>query len=81
MQSFVTLYKRFDANIVALDAESYQSYRLGVGLENGKFYVLNMNMDTGMPEENNRVIYESEANVGKAVDIRFRIKTGNAWPR
>lgn len=81
MQSFVTLYKRFDANIVALDAESYQSYRLGVGLENGKFYVLNMKMETGMPEENNRVIYESEANVGKAVDIRFRIKTGNAWPR
>ena len=81
MQSFVTLYKRFDANIVALDAETYQSYRLGVGLENGKFYVLNMKMETGMPEESSRVIYESETNVGKAVDIRFRIKTGNNWQR
>ena len=81
MQSFVTLYKHFDANIAALDAETFQSYRLGVGLENGKFYVLNMKMETGMPEESNRVIYESKANVGKAVDVRFRIKTGNAWPR
>ena len=36
MQSFVTLYKRFDANIVALDAESYQSYRLGVGTRERK---------------------------------------------
>lgn len=34
-----------------------------------------------MPEESSRVIYESETNVGKAVDIRFRIKTGNNWQR
>lgn len=81
MQSFVILYKHFDADITALDAETYESYRLGVGLENGKFYVLNMKMDTGMPEESNRVVYESEANVGKVVDVRFRIKTGSQWPR
>lgn len=79
MSSFVTLYKHFDANITALDAETFESYRLGVGLENGKFYVLNMKMENGMPAEENRILYESEANVGNVVDVRFRIRYGNQW--
>ncbi|WP_169503578.1 PKD-like family lipoprotein [Butyricimonas synergistica] len=83
MSSFVTLYKHFDANITALDAETYTSSRLGVGLENGKFYVLNIPTEnnSNMPAEDERVMYESEVNVGKVVDVRFRIKSGNAWPR
>ena len=79
MQSFVILYKHFDADITALDAESARSYRVGVGLANGKFYVLDTKMDKGMPEESKRVIYESDTNVGRIVDIRYKMKTGNAW--
>ncbi len=81
MQSFVTLYKHFDADIVALDAEAIESYRTGVGLANGKFYVLDTKMDQGMPEESKRVIYESKENVGRVVDIRYKIKSGYNWQR
>ncbi len=77
MQTFVKLYKHFDADITALDSESFQSYRLGVGLNNGKFYVLNMK--DGINDESKRVIYEAEANMGKVVDIRYKIQKGNNW--
>ena len=77
MQTFVKLYKHFDANITALDSESYQSFRLGVGLENGKFYVLNM--EDGINDESKRVVYEAKANVGKVVDVRYKIQRGNNW--
>lgn len=75
--SFVTLYKHFESNIMAMDAEDNKSLRLGVGLENGKFYVLDM--DKGISDESKRVVYESDANVGKVVDIRFKIRSGNKW--
>lgn len=77
MASFVTLYKHFESNITAMNAEDYNSYRLGVGLENGKFYVLNMN--EGILDETKRVLYEAKANVGKVVDIRYKVQRVNNW--
>lgn len=74
------LYKHFDANITALDAENYNSLRLGVGLENGQFFVLNLG--SSLPtSEADKVLYESPTNFGKIVDIRYKIRTGNSWQR
>ena len=60
-----------------MNAEDFNSYRLGVGLENGKFYVLNMN--EGILDETKRVLYEAKANVGKVVDIRYKVQKVNNW--
>lgn len=67
--------KTFDADITALDGES-SSYgqTLGVGLANGGFYVLDQ-------KNGNRVVYEAETGGGRILDVRYKIKTGQGWPR
>lgn len=77
----VKLYKHFDANITAMDSECFGSKRLGVGLANGQFFVLNMEKDKGIIDEAQRVMYESENNFGTIKDIRYKIKSGNSWQR
>lgn len=78
--TYVRHYMSFDANITDMDSECYNSTRLGVGLENGRFFVLNLG--TTLPaDESGRVLYESPSDFGKIVDIRFKVRTGNNWPR
>lgn len=71
----------FAANITAMDSENYESARLGVGLENGQFYVLNMKTNEGLNDVTKRLVYEIQTPVGKIKDVRFKIKSGNNWPR
>lgn len=67
--------KTFDAEITALDGES-SSYgqTLGVGLANGEFYVLDQ-------KNGNQVVYQAPTGGGRIVDIRYKIKTSQGWPR
>lgn len=76
------LLKTFDAEVTALDAESSKSDQLGVGLANGKFFVLSLQTGTlgnilgdSNKEESDRY-YQVE---GKVFDIRYRCKTSNGW--
>lgn len=78
--SYVIKYMTFDSPITALDAECYNSLRLGVGLENGQFFVLNLG-STLPTTEAEKVRYKSTNTFGKIVDIRYKIRTGNQWQR
>lgn len=67
--------KTFDAEITALDGES-ASYgqTLGVGLANGEFYVLDQ-------KNANQVLYQTQTGGGQIIDVRYKIKTAQGWPR
>ena len=38
-----------------------------------------LNMEDGINDESKRVVYEAKANVGKVVDVRYKIQRGNNW--
>ncbi len=75
-------YVEFESPITALDAESnLMNMLMGVGLENGRFYVLDITNAKNTPE-NKRVIASSpkEVNVGKIIQVRYKIGSGqSSW--
>ena len=72
----------FESPIRAVDAESnLMNMLMGVGLENGRFYVLDITNAKNTPE-NKRVIASSpkEVNVGKIIQVRYKIGSGqSSW--
>ena len=70
------LYDTFDATITALDTEVYNSWLAGIGLENGKFHIIEIT-DAAYGGEHPKRMYSSENNFGEIVDIRY--KSGSSW--
>ncbi len=79
-QNPVVLYKSFNANIVAMNAESatYYGAHMAVGLENGEFYVLFIYGAKNLSEEEkvlypkNGMAYPEEERMGRIVDIQYK---------
>ena len=76
----VTLYKSFDANVVAMNAESetYSCAHMAVGLENGEFYILMIYGAKNLSEEEKVIYpkhgaaYPAEERMGRIVDIKYK---------
>ena len=74
--------KTFDAEITALNAETSQGNQLGVGLANGKFFVLSLKTEglgtiLGDPDKEEAERYYQVS--GRIFDIRYRFKYSNGW--
>lgn len=72
-------YVTFEAPITALDAESNASINMfmGVGLENGRFYVLDI-VSPKNTAEDMRILASSpeEAQIGKIISVKYKIGNG-----
>lgn len=76
------LLKTFDEDVTALNAETSQGSQLGVGLANGKFFVLslktaNLGEILGDPKKEELERYYQMS--GKVFDIRYRFRYSNGW--
>ena len=76
------LLKTFDEDVTALNAETSQGNQLGVGLANGKFFVLslktaNLGEILGDPKKEELERYYQMS--GKVFDIRYRFRYSNGW--
>lgn len=76
------LLKTFDAEVTALNAETSNSHQLGVGLANGKFFVLSLKTEDlgrilGDPDKEEFKRYHQMD--GRVFDIRYRFRYSNGW--
>lgn len=76
-------YASFDAPVTSLDAENAWSRHLGVGLENGEFYVLNL--DVSVVEEviktgdsKDKILFQDK-DYGNIIQVRYKNQNGNDW--
>lgn len=80
--SNVSLYKTFEAPVTAMDGEIYESRQLGVGLENGNFYIMNMVNAHNIENDEKKVLYSMPdgQRLGRIVDVKRKVSnTGHAW--
>lgn len=76
------IVRTFDAEVTALNAESSQSNQLGVGLANGKFFVLSLktaNLGEILGDPNKEEVERFYQVSGRIFDIRYRFKYSNGW--
>ncbi len=74
-------YKDFDAKITAMEGESdFRNKHIAVGLENGKFFVLNAVRAKNQPEDK-RVMcgLPEDIRLGKIVKIHYKIGSKGSW--
>lgn len=74
--------KTFDAEVTALNAETSQGNQLGVGLSNGKFFVLSLktaNLGEILGDPDKKEFERYYQMNGRVFDIRYRFKYSNGW--
>ena len=74
--------KTFDAEVTALNAETSQGNQLGVGLSNGKFFVLSLktaNLVEILGDPDKKEFERYYQMNGRVFDIRYRFKYSNGW--
>lgn len=72
-------YLRFDAPITAMDGDNhYKNMLLAVGLENGKFHVVNIVNAKNRPLEE-RIMCTTKARFGKIIQINWKIGSKGSW--
>lgn len=71
-------YCTFDAAITAIDSEQYGNSRIGVGLENGEFYIIDTSREAvnGLTED---VKLDHASGLGRIVSVRYKVQSGNDW--
>lgn len=71
----------FDADITAMGGESFNSNYLGVGLENGRVFVLVTENAKNLQTDEEKIWWQSSANIdlGHIKNIRYRVLEGNMW--
>ena len=67
----VKKYLTFDAPVVAMDSEWYNSNYMAVGLANGKFYILEMKNAKNLADDK-KIVWEASDNFGRIVSIRYK---------
>lgn len=74
----IRLYHTFSGVITAIDSEQYGNNRIGVGLENGEFYIVDMSRDAvnGLKEN---LILDRATGLGRIVSVRYKVQNGNDW--
>ena len=76
------LLKTFDEDVTALNAETSQGNQLGVGLANGKFFVLSLktaNLGEILGDSKKEELERYYQMSGKVFDIRYRFRYSNGW--
>lgn len=73
-------YLEFDSDITAMNGEYYYGYQAIVGLNNGKFFII----DTGDAKNNkpeSRIQYSSPEglDIGSIKDVKRKVQSGNSW--
>lgn len=73
-------YYTCPGNVTAIDAERYWHRHAGIGTDNGQFIVLNMKDGKNLTNEE-KLIWKTpeKTNLGKIVDVRFKVGSGNDW--
>lgn len=72
-------YKTFTSDIVSIDSESKDGTRVGVGLKDGQFFVLDFSLDA-VNKLKDRVLYhDADQYYGSIVDLRFKVMYGFYW--
>jgi len=75
-------YMEFDSPITALDTESNMlNMLMGVGLENGRFYVLDITGAKNKPEDERIIASSPEGvNIGKIIQVAWKVGAGqSSW--
>ena len=77
----IKLFYTCTGNVTAIDAESYRHKRAGIGLDNGQFIILNMNDGKNLQTDEEKLIWKTpeKMNLGKIIDVRFKVGSGNEW--
>ncbi len=77
----VKLYMTFESDITAMDGEFFRSNYLGVGLENGRVFVLTMINAKNLQTDEEKIWWQSPTGVdlGHIKSIRYRVMSGNSW--
>ena len=73
-----TDYYTFEANISAIDTESFGNECVGIGLANGSFCVIDFSRDA-VNALKTRLIYKSENDFGNIVDVCYKKQRGADW--
>ena len=73
-------YYTCSGNVTAINAEKYRHRHAGIGMDNGQFIILNMKDGKNLTNEE-KLIWKTpeETNLGKIVDVRFKVGSGNEW--
>ena len=71
----VKLYLSFDAPVTAMDGEWFNSNFMGLGLANGKFYLLPMQNAKNL-KDGEKIIWQSGPDFGRIVYIRYKDAQG-----
>lgn len=74
-------YYTCTGNVTAIDAEVWYHKRAGIGLDNGQFVILNMKNGKNLQTNEEKLHWETpeNMNLGKIVDVRFKVRRGNDW--
>ena len=72
----VKKYLSFDAPVTAMCAEWFNSNYMGLGLANGKFYLLPMQNAKNL-DDSAKILWESPDDFGRIVSVRT--KEANGW--
>ena len=72
-------YYTFADEIVSIDSESKDGTRVGVGLKNGHFFVMNFSRDAVNNLVPKVLYHDPEISYGSIVDTRFKVMYGFYW--
>ena len=72
----VKKYLSFDAPVTAMCGEWFNSNYMGLGLENGKFYLLPMQNAKNL-DDSAKILWESPDDFGRIVSVRT--KEADGW--
>ena len=77
----IKLYYTCSGNVTSIDGEVYYNRRAGIGLDNGQFVVLNMRGAKNLITDEEKLVWKTseETNLGRIVDVRFKVGSGNNW--
>ena len=78
----IKLFYTCTGNVTAINAEVWYHRRAGIGLDNGQFVILNMRDGKNLQTDEEKLIWqtpENAMNLGKIVDVRFKVGSGDNW--
>lgn len=71
-------YYSFDSNITGMNAESYKSERLIVGLDNNRIVIMNTNNAKNITDDSRKIYWQPDHDFGRIVDQKYKV--GKAIP-
>lgn len=77
----IKLFYTCSGNVTSIDGEVYNNRRAGIGLDNGQFVILNMKDAKNLQTDEEKLIWKTsdDVDLGRIVDVRFKVRSGNSW--